>query len=643
MWLSDNGRVIVNHCYYRLSTMKIVSVRSAAAEGRDLVTYYNNPCAGHQGMSRPKRQHITSEPALSKVKRQRVSTACDTCRVARDKCDGEKPTCGPCHGRGHLCSYASRTQKRGMQSGYVQALELSLAWIFENITGSEKAIHGLIVTKGGSALSRKNTALHQKWTTSAANKELKRLLTNGPEARNSSTQDADASSLELSGSESFPYLSASLSEYHLSSHELSVQFSKAPTQQHHQGAGFFERPRLPQNWQHLMFIHASQTHAWLPVTDPGDLLQAARAYDASTAAIEPENAPQYALLWSVLALAAFHDASLKSSSVPRQIFTRARSMMPSETGPFSQSHIPALLFHCLVLIGLKRPFAACLVANTACRIALKLHATGTLDHGSSEPIIRLCSMESRLLAACCMMDTWTSLTLGQPTSLGPDLHDRLAKSVGLNSSWATVDSLTSDSTHCDYTSSDALATFYQLYKFVVLLNESFRSTPASAPSSQSYSSITYDDLLKSLSKQFSYCDCLTRDVSTPAKPSAFLLQIAFLTTTVFLTPRPRPRLFTTILRVTENCLATLGAVGTPPLVSGLLWIVYIKFRSDYAATPERAMWDCMLGRLTKTWNSGLDVVDQCVETPSDGISSLSSDMSERTQQASTRTFGRLYL
>ncbi|KAF8252462.1 hypothetical protein K440DRAFT_399743 [Wilcoxina mikolae CBS 423.85] len=44
------------------------------------------------------------------VKRRKVATACDECRQRKSKCDGVKPSCGPCERKGRgpgRCTYQS--------------------------------------------------------------------------------------------------------------------------------------------------------------------------------------------------------------------------------------------------------------------------------------------------------------------------------------------------------------------------------------------------------------------------------------------------------------------------------------------------------------------------------------------------------
>lgn len=124
------------------------------------------------------------EPADSAApKRQRVSLACDACRTARERCDGTRPKCGTCVSQNRTCSYTPTAKKRGVQTGYLRTIELSLAWLlYEQAPESEDALYRLLTNEGG-VLQKKGKAadrLHKKWTKSRVNKEIGRLLSGTP-------------------------------------------------------------------------------------------------------------------------------------------------------------------------------------------------------------------------------------------------------------------------------------------------------------------------------------------------------------------------------------------------------------------------------------------------------------------------------
>ncbi|KAL6242236.1 hypothetical protein RBB50_010784 [Rhinocladiella similis] len=69
---------------------------------------------------------------------KRVSRACDSCRVRKNRCDGQHPTCGACAKAGLECVYERPTKKRGYAAGYVRALEALWALVFKAVPKSEE-------------------------------------------------------------------------------------------------------------------------------------------------------------------------------------------------------------------------------------------------------------------------------------------------------------------------------------------------------------------------------------------------------------------------------------------------------------------------------------------------------------------------
>ncbi|CCX33498.1 Similar to Uncharacterized transcriptional regulatory protein C3C7.04; acc. no. O14130 [Pyronema omphalodes CBS 100304] len=62
---------------------------------------------------------------VARVKRRKVATACDECRQRKSKCDGVKPSCGPCERKGRSpgrCTYQNDLTRTVSQS-YIEELE----------------------------------------------------------------------------------------------------------------------------------------------------------------------------------------------------------------------------------------------------------------------------------------------------------------------------------------------------------------------------------------------------------------------------------------------------------------------------------------------------------------------------------------
>ncbi|GJJ76819.1 hypothetical protein EMPS_09178 [Entomortierella parvispora] len=64
--------------------------------------------------------------AETRIKRRRLTQACDVCRKKKIKCDGLKPTCANCAKVDANCTYLPSMKKRGPRQGYIELLEKRL-------------------------------------------------------------------------------------------------------------------------------------------------------------------------------------------------------------------------------------------------------------------------------------------------------------------------------------------------------------------------------------------------------------------------------------------------------------------------------------------------------------------------------------
>jgi hypothetical protein len=114
----------------------MVDGRPVAAEhnGHDLPNA--RPTKRARGTSPPPNGTDSTTPA----KRSRVSRACDQCRASREKCDGVKPVCHTCDTQKRSCTYDEPPKKRGIQPNYIRTLELTLAWLFQTVPETQKAL-----------------------------------------------------------------------------------------------------------------------------------------------------------------------------------------------------------------------------------------------------------------------------------------------------------------------------------------------------------------------------------------------------------------------------------------------------------------------------------------------------------------------
>ena len=123
-------------------------------DGRHAVTEHS----GHDASSqpRPSKRGRGTSPApngteSTPAKRSRVSRACDQCRASREKCDGVKPVCHTCNSQKRACTYDEPPKKRGIQPNYIRTLELTLAWLFQTVPETQKALSNNLPILNGPA------------------------------------------------------------------------------------------------------------------------------------------------------------------------------------------------------------------------------------------------------------------------------------------------------------------------------------------------------------------------------------------------------------------------------------------------------------------------------------------------------------
>jgi len=115
----------------------------------------------------------------SPTKRFRVSRACDQCRIAREKCDGQQPLCEPCIEAKRSCTYTSNPKKRGLQPGYIRSLEMTLALIFQYDSDIETMVNSRLAQQGSLLLERdtkESIRLHKSWAKSKFCRDVNKAL-----------------------------------------------------------------------------------------------------------------------------------------------------------------------------------------------------------------------------------------------------------------------------------------------------------------------------------------------------------------------------------------------------------------------------------------------------------------------------------
>ncbi|KAH6645506.1 hypothetical protein BKA67DRAFT_113957 [Truncatella angustata] len=396
---------------------------------------------GSASTKKMKRQptHADDVPAEAQVppapKRQRVSRACDQCRAAREKCDGIQPLCFPCASQNRQCTWEEPKKKRGVQTGYIRTLELSLGWIFDKIPGSEEALHGLLTHEGGQGralLLGKDTAagnrLHRRWRKSIVQQEIDRVLSGGDTAPSKAEKPspADDSDSSLDDAEPPPKEegSAAHDRASLIAPMTETATGAVPDMQHTELAlePSSKLVKLPSNCWRLLDIYFSYSHCWFPILEKGLVHKACWSYPGEGLDLTDTNVPRsgsHAELWAALAVAAYQDEGTQAPTMydeseaqmqPEDIYDAARRLIPGESAAVEPRHVNALLLLALVDIGRREYTAAWVSTGLATRIALAQDL-------QSQPVRNGNRRPYHTYMACFILDTLVATQINQPPHL----------------------------------------------------------------------------------------------------------------------------------------------------------------------------------------------------------------------------------
>ncbi|KAM5347726.1 hypothetical protein ACJ41O_007550 [Fusarium nematophilum] len=565
---------------------------------------------------------LSAPATAAPAKRQRVSLACDSCRTAREKCDGGRPHCGTCTAQNRPCSYTPASRKRGVQTGYLRTIELSLAWLFEQVPGCEGALHRLLTQNDGvdgtRVLATKDKAghrLYRRWSKSRVHKDIGRMLSDEKTPRNDTSADDSETEESISpATASNPFETKSSPEFSL--HGVSVsQTDLSANSYSFRGMAESRAPTmltLPPHWERLIDIYFSYVHSWFPIVERETVTSTALTYPPEGLDLESHHSSAlHAQLWAVFAVSAFQDAASSEPSPcgsfsSGQIYSIARRLIPSDDESFEAPHISSLLLQSLVLLGQRKTMSAWLLIGQASRLALHSRAMSShmfpVKQGDESSLSHI---EVRILAASFVLDSLASLCLGQSQVTSGIRYSlpsvTITEPLNSNELWAPISGFGQASQGQDEpTSSSALPlpTFQQLFAFCRLWGASMDARLHDSPT---FRRITPEDLVRSLDARFSFCNSLIFGGSTPTVPSAYLLQGMFLAVTLDLVPGHRPSLFSNLIEVVESCLESFGPAGTPPVMVTLMEIVQRHGHSSRMQEHDKAKWDAASKALTDVW------------------------------------------
>lgn len=536
------------------------------------------------------RQVPASDDATSNPKRQRVSRACDSCRSKKDKCDGAQPICSTCASLSRPCTYRTNPKKRGLPTGYIRTLELLWGLVFTKIQGSEEVVRTLLRTANipshlatmGKEAEGSDTLL-SSFKNSIVLKEIERLLTfleqpDGDQeraARGEIESPADAEGSSVISTETLEWnlpdsladvgpspVRASLSSSTIRPNTTRVsRDSGTQTTQSDQfdglatnGASIHNRPAIPPNsiqehyqqlpsnpWP-LLDIYFSYTQCWFPILEKHDILRTAFRH-----ADDQNNSPtsdhgDHAALWAVLALASIQQASISATRQisdfpedrpdPSQLYSKARSLIPTENGAFEIGHVQALLILSLIKLGQQDWAAAWVLVGQAVRTAQILG----LDNPPSTVIEdnKAAGRSKHVFLGCFLLETLIAAQTGQVPSLRKSDLTKvgLINEDGLEE-WQPWEDQTGlrpvESSRSSFHRGPlhALSTFNRLLSLMCILNDLCCSGQTSA------NSLSYTEALERQLQHWvsalprSYRIDLQTNLSKPASPHIFGLEMMY--------------------------------------------------------------------------------------------------------------------
>lgn len=239
--------------------------------------------------------------------------------------------------------------------------------------------------------------------------------------------------------------------------------------------------RLPSNAWSLFDIYFTYTQCWLPILEKHDILRTAFRYAEENIRISPTSpgSGDDAALWSALTLASFQEVSIaatrqftdlpKDPPDPHNLYTTAKSLIPSEEGRYEVGHVQALLILSLVKLGQQDWTAAWMLVGQAVRIAQYLGLNRKPnDAGRSKHVFLGCFVLETLVAV--QMHQIPSLQKEDLSEIGLVNEDGLEEwhpwedQTGLRPVKPPSDSFHRGPLH-------ALSTFNRLVSLVSILNE----------------------------------------------------------------------------------------------------------------------------------------------------------------------------
>ncbi len=580
--------------------------------------------------SQQKRRSATQDPDKP-AKRTRVSRACDQCRIAREKCDGDQPTCSTCSSSKRSCTYTTNPKKRGIQPGYIRVLELALATLFQQNAENEKYLNERLAREGLSSIllsrdSKESNRLHKQWRKTRFNRDVDTLLSGGEPSRHDSDPQSPQGDDDNSDVEDIAPTLAPVSTvlnddvdqmlpYNLVSPRSSVQHTLAPTQLPVKDSLLVILPL--DSWKQIE-TYFTYTQCWLPICEKHDMLKLSYSYPAGGMQLS-FNAPEsgsHAELWSILAVASIYESNTanptshpnQGSMTPKQLYDTARSMIPHELGVFDLGHVKALLNLAIFSIAQSLTEAAWFLVGCASRV-LEI-----VDQVSLIPSTR----RMHVFGGCLVLDSMLALQLGRRPYFRKCDIEQLGRidEDGLEEWQPWSGGSNSASLQQSRTPLLAFSSFRHLLDVLDILVTNELASPSGMPIQDTLQRL--NDWKTALPPKLDYLQSET--VPTPSTPPAVLLQLTYYCTALSLMPT-QPWL-QQILELLEPLPHRLGLSSLPPVVNCLMGIVERHSTHFLSDSTLRTRMHKLQADVDRTWRKTIPDTRSPIGQPRHSITAM---------------------
>lgn len=332
------------------------------------------------------------------LKRRRIYRACDQCRRRKSKCDGEQPVCSICHQANRACTYETGGGRRGLPSGYVRSLEITLGLMFQHAPNSESTLHNALrdsrsPSKGNFLTSKLAKHSVSVWRKSKPYRDVSQLLTPG---ENDVFDDSEWEPVEARDpDENMDDHDTAQSNPEPNKPEITQEL---PNQVPQSESSIYVR--FPDSISDLVDFYFIYTHCWFPILERRSVLRTMHLGNGHGQV--PGDLSSRIVLWSLVA----YTSAMRGLSHPGmpnllslQLAIEQQAL--SEWGALDLCHIQAMLIHVLIHIAMGSISQAWTLVGKAARMLASL------------PLAARKARFNHTFNGCVLLDNILSALMGQ--------------------------------------------------------------------------------------------------------------------------------------------------------------------------------------------------------------------------------------